>query len=87
MPGCNEVEYLNCRFSIPKHKSKKYLKRYYKVGVYVGPSEDFFLQRYDGAPKPADSEALDLLQSECPHLYDELPANGLGEVLIDQKKL
>ena len=43
--------------------------------------------RYDGAPKPADSEALDLLQSECPHLYDELPANGLGEVLIDPKKL
>ena len=45
-----------------------------------------FFQRYDGAPKPADSEALDLLQSECPHLYDELPANGLGEVLIDLKK-
>ena len=45
-----------------------------------------FFQRYDGAPKPADSEALDLLQSECPHLYDELPANGLGEVLIDPKK-
>ena len=46
----------------------------------------FFPQRYDGAPKPADSEALDLLQSECPHLYDELSANGQGEVLIDPKK-
>ena len=35
-----------------------------------------FLQRYFGPPKPADAEALDLLQSECPHLYDELTAAG-----------
>ena len=32
--------------------------------------------RYDGAPKPANYEALELLQSECPHLYDELTATG-----------
>ena len=35
-----------------------------------------FVPRYDGAPKPADNEALELLQSECPHLYDELTATG-----------
>ena len=35
-----------------------------------------FLQRYFGPPKPADAEALDLLQSECPHLYDELTDAG-----------
>ena len=35
-----------------------------------------FLPRYDGAPKPAVYEALELLQSECPHLYDELTASG-----------
>ena len=35
-----------------------------------------FAPRYDGAPKPAGDEALELLQSECPHLYDELTATG-----------
>ena len=46
------------------------------AGVPVGPDMFCILQRYFGPPKPADAEALDLLQSECPHLYDELTAAG-----------
>ena len=30
----------------------------------------------DPSPKLADDEALELLQSECPHMYDELTAEG-----------
>ena len=42
----------------------------------------FLLPRYEGAPKPAVYEALELLQSECPHLYDELTATGEVSVFL-----
>ena len=42
----------------------------------------FLLPRYEGAPKPAVYEALELLQSECPHLYDELTATGEVSVFV-----
>merc|ERR1711971_995037 len=52
----------------------------------VGCNESQFLNcRYDGAPKPANYEALELLQSECPHLYDELTATGEVNLLLQPK--
>jgi len=54
----------------------------------VGCNEVQFLNcRYFGPPKPADAEALDLLQSECPHLYDELTAAGEVNLCCSTRQL
>jgi len=58
VPGCNEVQFLNCR---------------------ADPN--------DPSPKPADEEALDLLQSECPHMYDELTAEGEVRLCCSTRQL
>jgi len=54
------------------------------VGCY---GNQFLNCRYDGAPKPADNEALELLQSECPHLYDELTATGEVNLCCSTRQL
>jgi len=48
----------------------------------------FLICKYDGPPKPAEgAEALELLQSECPHLYDELTATGEVNLCCSTRQL